>query len=217
MIDGITRLPTTKRDNAFLVEEEDGYTLVDVGWAGAPKAIEAFLAERNRSLRDIRRIVITHAHPDHVKGLHELRVRTGATVLIHSADAPWLQNGRVPAEGRSGGLGRFIDRLPLAHWTPVTANGHVADGDMIGNLRVLHTPGHTPGHIALLHEPSRALLVGDLIFNRGTLGLGPPALAADPGRRPDSIAKLPKDVSAIGLAHGDPLVGRQVELIATIG
>lgn len=213
MIENVTRVPTTKRDNAFLVEEDDGYTLVDVGWASAPKVIEASV----KNLRDIRRIVITHAHPDHVKGLAELKERTGATVFIHAADAPWLAAGRVPPSGRSGGLGRFIDRLPLAHWTPVQADERVGDGDMIGNLRVIHAPGHTPGHIALLHEPTRALLVGDLIFNRGSLSLGPPALAADPDRRPDSIAKLPKDVSAIGLAHGDPLVGSEVDLIAAIG
>lgn len=213
MIENVTRVPTTKRDNAFLVEEDDGYTLVDVGWASAPKVIEASV----KNLRDIRRIVITHAHPDHVKGLAELKERTGATVFIHAADAPWLAAGRVPPSGRSGGLGRFVDRLPLAHWTPVQADEHVGDGDMIGNLRVIHAPGHTPGHIALLHEPTRALLVGDLIFNRGGLGLGPPALAADPDRRPGSIAKLPKDVSAIGLAHGDPLVGSEVDLIAAIG
>jgi glyoxylase-like metal-dependent hydrolase (beta-lactamase superfamily II) len=203
MIDNIIRVPTTKRDNAFLVEEDDGYTLVDVGWASAPKAIEGFV----RNLKDIRRIVITHAHPDHVKGLAELKERTGATVFIHAADAPWLAAGRVPPSGRSGGLGRFVDRLPLAHWTSVTTDEKAEDGDVIGSLRVIHTPGHTSGHIALLHEPTRALLVGDLIFNRGALGVGPAAMASDPGRRPDSLARLPQDVSAVGLAHGDPLIG----------
>ncbi|QUQ66509.1 MBL fold metallo-hydrolase [Kutzneria sp. CA-103260] len=203
MIENITRVPTTKRDNAFLIEENDGYTLVDVGWASAPKVIEEFLG----SLKDIRRVVITHAHPDHVKGLAELKERTGATVHIHADDAPWLQAGRVPTEGRAGALGRVVDRLPLAHWTSVTPDERVEDGDLIGNLRVIHTPGHTPGHIALLHEPTRALLVGDLVFNRGDLGIGPAAMAADPGRRPESLARLPQDVSAVGLAHGDPLIG----------
>jgi glyoxylase-like metal-dependent hydrolase (beta-lactamase superfamily II) len=211
---GVIRIPTTSRDNAFLVDGDDGLTLVDVGWASAPKRIEAALADIRRTLTDIRRIVITHAHPDHVKGAAELRARTGAHVLIHQADAAWLQAGRVPPSGRCGRLGRLLDRAPLLRWNPVTPDALLTDGEHIdgaGGLRVIHTPGHTPGHIALLHEPSNSLLVGDAIFNLGPrLTLGPPALAADPRLRSVSLARLPRDVTAIGLAHGDPLYGDQL-------
>ncbi len=199
LVPGIVRIPTTKRDNAFLV---DGHTLVDVGWGSAPDKIERYLG----SLNGIERVIITHAHPDHVKGLAELKQRTGVEVLIHAADAPWLRAGRVPPEGRSGVPGRIIDKL--LHWTPVTADVLLEDGDEIGNLQVIHTPGHTPGHVALLHRPTNALLVGDLIFNRGKVSLGPAALAADPNQRPESLRKLPQDVSIVGLAHGEPLSAR---------
>ncbi|MFG2122617.1 MBL fold metallo-hydrolase [Streptomyces sp. NPDC048710] len=207
---GITQIATTRRDNAFLVAGDDGYTLVDVGWAGAPGVLLDALADLGGKPGDVRRIVITHAHPDHVQGAADLRHRTGADILVHAADRPWLEAGRVPPEGRSGLPGRLLDRLPKLHWTPVTADGTLADGDLVdgsGGLRVIHTPGHSPGHIVLWHEPSRTLLTGDAVFHRGRLDLGHAALAADPGLRADSLAKLPADVRAVGFAHGAPLTG----------
>jgi glyoxylase-like metal-dependent hydrolase (beta-lactamase superfamily II) len=205
---GVTRIATSKRDNAFLIDGDDGFTLIDVGWAKAPGVLLNTIAALGRKPSDIRRIVLTHAHPDHVQGAAELRRRTGARILIHAADRPWLEAGRVPAEGRCGALGRFIDRLPALHWKPVEADATLADGDLVdgsNGLRVIHTPGHSPGHIVVLHEPSRTLLVGDALFHRGKLALGPAALAADPALRPASLQRLPHDLTAVGFAHGAPL------------
>ncbi|MET8454415.1 MBL fold metallo-hydrolase [Streptomyces sp. NPDC005209] len=210
---GVTRIATTKRDNAFLIDGDDGFTLVDVGWAKAPGVLLNAVAALGRKPSDIRRIVLTHAHPDHVQGAAELRRHTRASILIHAADRPWLEAGRVPAEGRCGALGRFIDRLPAFQWTPVKADATLADGDVLDNsdgLRVIHTPGHSPGHIGLFHEPSNALLVGDAVFNRGKLALGPAALAADPALRPASLQRLPHDLTTVGFAHGAPLASADI-------
>ena len=211
---GITRVATSSRDNAFLVDGDDGLTLVDVGWAKAPGVLLAALAGLGRKPGDIKRIVLTHAHPDHVKGAAELRRATGAQVLIHAADADWLQAGRVPGAGRSGAVGRLIDRLPALHWQPVTPDGLLTDGQLIegaDGLRVLHTPGHTPGHVVLVHEPSRTVLLGDALFHRGELALGPAALAADPVTRGSSLARIPQGARAAGFAHGEPLTGAGIE------
>jgi glyoxylase-like metal-dependent hydrolase (beta-lactamase superfamily II) len=83
--------------------------------------------------------------------------------------------------------------------------------DGSGGLRVIHTPGHSPGHIVLVHEPSRAVLVGDALFHRGALSLGPDALAADPAARPVSVARIPADVTVVGFAHGRALTGVGIE------
>lgn len=198
--------------NAFLVDGDEGLTLVDVGFAKAPGVLLAALAEHGRSPSDLRRIVLTHAHPDHVVGAPELRRRTHAAILIHAGDAPWLSVGRVPPEGRAGLLGHVIDRLPMTHWEPFQADGTVGDGDLLdGVLRVVHTPGHSPGHIVLVHEPSGTALIGDALFNRGKLMLGPAAMASDPAARPAALARIPSDVRAIGFAHGTPLTGDGVE------
>ncbi|HJP73821.1 MAG TPA: MBL fold metallo-hydrolase [Pseudonocardiaceae bacterium] len=212
--DDILRIPTGHgdRENAFLVTGDDGLTLVDVGWASAPKVLLGALAEHGHQLADLKRIMITHAHPDHVRGLAEFRTHTKAEVLIHAADAPWLRAGRVPLGGRSGRIGAVLDAMPLLHWRPVEPDGELVDGAVIGGLRVIHTPGHSPGHVVLLHERSRTLLVGDAIFRRtGQPEPGPAALAQDPAQRDASLAKLPLDVDAVGFAHGAPLLGAEVD------
>lgn len=78
---------------------------------------------------DVACIVLTHAHPDHVQAAPELRERTGARVLVHTADAAWLSHGHVPGTGRSGVSARAYDRLPRARWAPFQPDGTVEDGD----------------------------------------------------------------------------------------
>jgi glyoxylase-like metal-dependent hydrolase (beta-lactamase superfamily II) len=204
---GVFRIPTRgDGDNAFLVEAEDGLTLIDVGWKSAPSNITSALTDLRRRPSDIRRIIVTHAHPDHVRGLEEMVALTGAEVLIHEADAQWLARGQVPTGGRSGLLGKVIDRAPLLHWAPVQATRTLRDGELVAGLRVIHTPGHTPGHVVLHHLDSGALLVADAVFHRGGLTTGPNALAADPLVREESYRRIPAGASAIGFAHGPPLL-----------
>jgi glyoxylase-like metal-dependent hydrolase (beta-lactamase superfamily II) len=144
-----------------------------------------------------------------------MRAITGADVLIHHRDAPWLRAGRVPAAGRSGALGRAVDVLPLLHWTPVAPDIELTGGETIAGLRVIHTPGHSPGHIALLHEATQTLLVGDAVFNRNDkVAVGPDAFAADPTTRTESLELLNLDVAAVGFAHGTPLTGAAVDQFA---
>ena len=215
---GVTRVATTSRDNAYLVDGDDGLTLIDVGWAKAPATLLNAVAELGRKPGDIKRIVLTHAHPDHVQGAAELRRRTGARILIHADDSAWLEAGRVPAEGRSGALGRLVDRLPKLHWTSFSADETLTDGEVIegsDGLRVIHTPGHSPGHIALYHEPSGTVLLGDAAFRRGAVALGPAPLAADPALRVSSLARLPRAPTAVVFAHGAPLTGAGVAVFHT--
>lgn len=212
---GIVEVPAG-RANAFLIDGDidgaAGLVLVDAGETRSVAAVLAAIADLGRQPTDLRRIVLTHAHPDHVQAAPELRERTGAVVLAHEADADWLANGRVPTEGRSGVGARNFDRLGTAHWTPFTPDRTVVDGELIdGGLRVIHTPGHSPGHIVLCHEPTGALLVGDAVFNTGKLGLGPAGFAAQPDARARAAARIPHEVTAVGFGHGRPLIGEDVE------
>lgn len=84
-----------------------------------------------------------------------------------------------------------------------------------GGLRGLHTPGHTPGHIVLIHEPSRTVLLGDAVFHRGELALGPAAVAAAPQLRADSLICLPQGIATAGFAHGAPLSGPDISTFHT--
>ena len=166
---GVWRIPTAFADlvNTFAFVEDDGQvTLVDAGTKRAPKRIMAGLHHMGVGPTDVTRLIATHAHSDHVGGLAALRGRTGAPVAAHERDAAYIRQGKGPVLDRSRLGGKLIRRGPKSSPTPVEEE--LVDGqrlEVAGGLRVLHTPGHTPGHISLLHEPSRVLVTGDSIWN----------------------------------------------------
>jgi glyoxylase-like metal-dependent hydrolase (beta-lactamase superfamily II) len=166
---GVWRIPTAPADlvNSFAFVDDDGQvTLVDAGTKGAPRRIVAGLEYMGSSPSEVTRIIATHAHPDHVGGLNNLRGRTGAVVAAHERDAAYVREGKGPVLDSRNLGGRLFRRNRGA--TPTQVDEELTDGQVVdvgGGLRVLHTPGHTPGHMALLHEPSKVLITADSIWN----------------------------------------------------
>jgi glyoxylase-like metal-dependent hydrolase (beta-lactamase superfamily II) len=157
----VWRIPTTVGDliNSYALVDADGtVTLVDAGLRRGYRRIQAGLDSIGVKPGDVRRVVVTHAHRDHVGGLAKMVAGTGADVAAHEREAPYLRDGRAPrtARGRGG-------RVPVA-----TVAEQFLDGTVLpvaGGLRVVHTPGHTPGHVSLLHLPTGVLITGDALFN----------------------------------------------------
>ena len=166
---GFVRIPVMPMDlvNAFALRDDDGQvTLVDAGMRGSPPRILQALAELGSSANDVTRIVVTHSHADHVGGLSGTVEATGAEVAVHVEDAEDVREGRGAPLDPSTWLGRVRTRNSAADPAPVDTVLH--DGDVLpvaGGLRVVHTPGHTPGHVSLLHEPTGTLITGDAIWN----------------------------------------------------
>lgn len=114
------------------------------------------------------RILLTHCHPDHVGGAAHVAERTGRPVDVHADDAAYVREGRQPANDTTTRLGRLMRRLPDPKLPGVPVGEELHDGqllDVAGGLRVIHTPGHSPGHASYLHEPTGVLVTGDAIFN----------------------------------------------------
>ena len=224
---GVWRIPTAGRDliNSFALVDDDGsVTLVDTGLKRAPARIVAGLATLGKHPRDVTRIVLTHVHPDHAGGAAETRRRTGAEVLVHGDDHDWARSGRIRgANDRTTRMGRLFARTGDAKIEAFTPGPALRDGELLpvaGGLRVVHTPGHSPGHVSLLHEPTRTLVTGDALFNFGFLRgarISPSFLCSDfamTKRTAHRLGELEYDVAAF--THGPEIRERARETVRGI-
>jgi glyoxylase-like metal-dependent hydrolase (beta-lactamase superfamily II) len=170
-----------------------------------------------RHAGDVTRIVLTHAHVDHVGGAAEMAARTGAPVAVHEADADDVEAGRVPAFDPSLLVGRLMTRLPGGGFPPVRVGERLTDGqvlDVVGGLRIVATPGHTPGHVSLLHEPTSTLITGDALFNVRQLRYSPRPLCANfrlNERTAHVLGELEYD--HVGFTHGTEITSGAREAV----
>ena len=206
---GVWRLPTFGRDliNSFAFVDPDGaITLVDAGLRGATRRLVAALAAINAQPEDVTRIVCTHAHLDHVGDARRLRTRTGGELEIHEDDADFVRRGTAPPRDATQPVARvfgFLQRRQAAS----EVDGTFAENDLLpvaGGLRVLHTPGHTPGHCSFLHEPSGVLVTGDALVNlRGRMNYSFALTCTDFRMSQDTADRLGEvDYELVAFTHG---------------
>lgn len=205
--------------NVFLLLGDE-LTIVDTGFKGRSRHILKEVQELGYSPSDIDIIVITHHHADHVGSLPELKKVTQAKVVAHPADAVYI-DGRLPQPGpaRPQWLNKMLSPLGgLWATMPVTVDILVNDGDELticGGIRIVHTPGHTPGSISLLLQQERLIIVGDLIAHRFGLRLPSRMFTvdiADEIRSIREVADLDFDIICFG--HGSPIAHEAHSTIA---
>ncbi len=202
--------------NAFLIAGDDGLTLVDSGLPKKKGPILSAVARVGSQPADLMHILITHHHIDHIGSLGDLMEATGAKSYVHPLDSPIVRGDRPqPGPNPASLLGKFAGPL-LARFGPAPTTAavdiEVADGDELpiaGGIRALHTPGHTPGHLAfLLARDGGLLFAGDAAANVFRLGMPIGMFTADRQRAKESIRKLAAlefEVACFG--HGRVLKG----------
>jgi len=164
----------------------DTIALIDTGVTGCERTIFSYLRSISRDPREISLIILTHSHPDHIGAAKAIRAATGCSIMAHPAERAWIedvdrQNRERPVPGFSTLVGG-----------PVSLDHELAEGDVIDpdgteefEIRVLHTPGHSPGSISLFLEAEGALFCGDAVPVEGDL-----PVYEDPIQSLQSIKKL---------------------------
>jgi glyoxylase-like metal-dependent hydrolase (beta-lactamase superfamily II) len=200
--------------HAYLWRDDDGLTLIDSGLPGSAQAIEEAVRTLGHHPADVRRLVLTHFHEDHVGGAAEVASWGDVTVHAHLAEAPFMRGwtaGPPPdlLDWERPLLERVRAGIPVAPVTPVRVDRELDDGDVLdfgGGARVLAVPGHTPGSIAL-HLPAEGVLfTGDTIarVSSGEVILG--VFNVDPARAAASLRRQAElDVEIVCFGHGEPL------------
>ncbi|HYN29268.1 MAG TPA: MBL fold metallo-hydrolase [Dermatophilaceae bacterium] len=162
IVSGIHLIPS-KMVNCYVILEPDGITLIDAGMSKAN--VVKYLKGLGRPLTDLNRIIITHSDPDHVSALADLVTASGARVFAHRLEAQAITDGRAsrPLNSRWAALVLKVF-LSVFKQKPARVDQLLDDGEELpiaGGLRVVATPGHTPGHISLYAPASRVLFCGD--------------------------------------------------------
>lgn len=224
----IHRVGADSTVNSYLVEDAGEVTIIDAGapaqWASVPDE----LAAMGRSLEDVRAIVLTHGHPDHIGYAERARREHGWPVLVHEADAALARgeqkNPSKIVHWRLRPLLGFLwwgARRGLLRVPPLVEVGTFGSGatlDVPGAPRVIPAPGHTAGSAALHVQELRAIFVGDVLVTRGvvTPDLGPrlSPFSADRGLALASLAALEElDATLVLPGHGDPFAGGIAEAV----
>ena len=162
------------------VETERGLILVDTGFPDHLDTVEAHLADAGFGFDDVALVVVTHQDADHAGALAALAERTGATTLAHTDEAPYI--------------GRERPLLKEREYPPARVDVELVDcvvfSTLAGDVRVVATPGHSPGHVSLYLPEERLLIAADAITAENAFDGPNEAATPNMDAATDSIGRL---------------------------
>jgi glyoxylase-like metal-dependent hydrolase (beta-lactamase superfamily II) len=198
--------------NAFLIEGDDGLTLIDAGFPDKEAAVLDAIRGLGRSPDQLNHLIFTHGHPDHIGSAAAIVRATGARTYMHPLDIPIAESGGPfrPMRPAPGLLRQVMCNLffhPDELMEPVAIDQPLVAGETLpiaGGIDVIHTPGHCAGHVALLWQPGRMLFAGDVYMS--LMGLADPVGFENLEEARASQQKLAGlSFDAAGFGHGAPI------------
>lgn len=201
--------------NVYVLATADGLAVLDTGFPGRSGKILDAVRSIGKSPSDVRHIVLTHCHPDHMGSAAALKRDTGATVWAHPLDVPMMEAGttmREPMCASPGLRNRILAKLlagRVAQVEPVKVDRTIEDGDALPfapDITAIHIPGHCHGQLAFLWQRHGGVLFpADACVNRRGLQL--PVGTEDPQLALASLAKLATfDFDKVCVMHGHPIM-----------
>ncbi|WP_067619149.1 MBL fold metallo-hydrolase [Alicyclobacillus acidiphilus] len=202
-----------------LLWDEQEVILVDTGIPGQREDIAAAMSQAGVSIDALTKVILTHQDIDHIGSLPEIlkSATKPVEVLAHAEDKPYIEGDKPSLKMTPERVAKMLESLPedarqkvqAMFGTPITAkvDRTIGDGEVLpycGGISVIFTPGHTPGHVSLYHQPSKTLITGDaLVAANGEL-LGPnPQATPDMEMALRSLKKFTEyDISTVICYHG---------------
>jgi glyoxylase-like metal-dependent hydrolase (beta-lactamase superfamily II) len=189
---------------AYLIEDPDGLTIIDGSLPNSTEKLISQIIVSGHQISDVKRILLTHAHGDHVGALPALHAQSGAPIIASEIEKPYAE-GKLPIARPASGI-----KVPAQTIKGITIDRTVKDGDVIdtlGGLQVIATPGHSPGHISFWQPDCKILIAGDVLMHM--FGLRLPFAIATPDM-PENVRSIKKiarlNPEFICFGHGEPLI-----------
>ncbi|MEM1538642.1 MAG: MBL fold metallo-hydrolase [Candidatus Nezhaarchaeales archaeon] len=220
VLDGVYCIPSLAFDsNVYVLLGSHGFIMVDSGLGLNTKSIINALGKLGLRVEDLRVLINTHCHIDHTGGNREILSLSGAKLALHEEDAKFLEDGEASAVEPLGILD--VSLKPLKVDFKLKEDSVLNLG--VRTLRVIHTPGHTPGSLCLFDEANKVLISGDTVFLDGVGRYDLPYSSYQDLLR--SVEKLTKlDVNTLLPGHGPytvkggkQCVVRDLKLLKTFG
>lgn len=206
--------------NAYLLEDGDDLILIDTLYETNPLLIMDQLVRLDRTLTDLKCILLTHGHRSHLGGLRFLKETSGAEVYAHKWEADIIAGKRgaqavtlqpVPPAvlyPQRLGLALGLGGHPPCHVDQSLEDGELEDGEkQVGPVKVIPTPGHTPGHLSFYLKDQGVLFTGDAIATWPEFGAGWPSFNLNEEEHQKSVQRLADiDAEVVAVSHGEPIV-----------
>jgi glyoxylase-like metal-dependent hydrolase (beta-lactamase superfamily II) len=213
--------------HAFLLDDGKELTLIDTLYDNDANRILNQIKQIGRKVEDLKRIVLTHGHRSHLGGLTALKRVSSAKIYAHEWEADIISGDRRAQCVSLRPMRPFLVYplqlgVPFARHIPSPVDENIHQGDQVGPVQVIHTPGHSPGHLSFYWPERRVLVTGDAIVNWPELTPGWPGFMLNAKQNRASLRRLAEvDAQVLAVGHGEPVMAdgtaRVRELIEKYG